>query len=52
MQRTMLKPHDFDRNLDMQNALTERSVADEIQLEPECSEKLVFIQNRLSRHIS
>lgn len=51
MQRTMLKPHNLDRNLDMQNALTERSVADEINLNQNVL-KLVFIQNSLGRHVS
>jgi len=53
MQRTKLKPHNFDRNLDTQNALTERPVADEINLNQNVLKQLeVFIQNRLGRHVS
>jgi hypothetical protein len=52
MQKTKLKPHNFDRKLDTQNALTERPVADEINLNQNVLKKLVFIQNRLGRHLS
>lgn len=53
MQRPKLKPHNFDRDLDTQNALTERHVADEINLNQNVLKQLeFFIQNRLGRHIS
>jgi hypothetical protein len=53
MQRPKLKQHNFDRDLDTQNALTEMIVADEINLNQNVLEQLeVFIQNRLGRHTS
>jgi len=52
MQRPKLKSHNFDRELNTQNTLTERHVADEINLNQNVLKKLVFIQNRLGRHLS
>lgn len=53
MQRTKPKPHNLDSDLDPQNALTERPIADETNLNQNILKQLeVFIQSRLGRHIS
>jgi hypothetical protein len=54
MQRTKLETHiNFDRNLDTQNALKERPIADEANLNRKLQKQLeVFIQNRLVKHLS
>ena len=53
MQKTKLKAHtNFDRELDAQNALIERSVATEVKLNQNVLKQLEdFIQNHL-KHLS
>ena len=54
MQKTKLKAHtNFDINLDAQNALIERSVATEVNLNRNTLKQLeVFAQNRLGKCLS
>ena len=54
MQGTKLETHiNFDRNLDTQNALTIRLVANEINLSQNVLKQLEFFtQNNLSKHMS
>ncbi|UCC58502.1 MAG: hypothetical protein JSW14_00840 [Candidatus Bathyarchaeum sp.] len=54
MQRTKLETHiNFDKNLDTQNALTERPIADKANLNKKLQKQLeVIIQNHLVKHLS